>query len=151
MQNLKHANATLWRIITSIWSSACIIYCVRDDPLLRRAYQLLQLLLKVLRLAKSCFDCHFRCFDERNWASETAQHEYVLWPIASTDSIKAVLIIIQRLLLWSCFARYRHLSAYKYFASNDSWSSFLPVKARLMAVEAANMPVEAMDHLEHSK
>ena len=26
----------------------------------------------------------------------------------------------------------------------------LPVKAPLMAVEAANMPVEAMDHLEHS-
>ena len=26
----------------------------------------------------------------------------------------------------------------------------LPIEARLMAVEAANMPVEAMDHLEHS-
>ena len=34
---------------------------------------------------KSCFDCHFRCFDERNSASEAAQHEYVLWSIASTD------------------------------------------------------------------
>ena len=29
-------------------------------------------------------------------------------------------------------------------------AAFLPVKAPLMAVEAANMPVEAMDHLEHS-
>ena len=29
-------------------------------------------------------------------------------------------------------------------------AAFLPVKAPLMAVEVASMPVEAMDHLEHS-
>ena len=29
-------------------------------------------------------------------------------------------------------------------------AAFLPVKAHLMAVEAADMPVEAMDHLEHN-
>ena len=65
---------------------ACINYCVRDEPLLRRTYiSCFDCYWRCFDWQKSCFDCHFRCFDELNSASETAQHEYVLWSIASTD------------------------------------------------------------------
>ena len=88
-----------------------LLYCVRDDPLLGRAYQLLRLLLKVLRIAKkSCFDCHFRCFDQRNSASEAAHHE---WSIASTDK-EAALKDDSAGYFWSCifvfFIAHRNMS-----------------------------------------
>ena len=45
---------------------------------------------------------------------------------------------------------FRSLNCARRSTWNDSRNSFLPVEARLIAVEATDMPLAAMHHLEHS-